>query len=93
MNVVKKDQDSQAKDVHSAVLHCRPSYSHAGGWRIMFGFSAALAVLQLVGMAFMPLSPRWLLSQGRHAEAQAVLLRIRSSQASVRRANDAPHPR
>lgn len=54
-----------------------------GGWRWMFGLSAVLAIMQLVGMLFMPLSPMWLLSQGRRVEAKAVLLKIRNSQVSV----------
>lgn len=50
----------------------------------MFGLSAVLAVLQLLGMAFMPLSPRWLMSKGRRNEAYAVLVQIRRSQVSGR---------
>lgn len=49
----------------------------------MFGFSSLLAVLQLLGMAFMPLSPRWLITKGRRSEALAVLLEIRNSQVNM----------
>lgn len=45
----------------------------------MFGLSAVLAILQLIGMAWMPRSPKWLFSKGRCAEAKAVLIKIRSS--------------
>lgn len=55
-----------------------------GGWRYMFGFSAVLAILQLALMlAFMPRSPRWLMTKKRLAEAQSVLLKIRSSPVRV----------
>eukprot|EP00752_Nemacystus_decipiens_P003743 g3448.t1 len=55
-----------------------------GGWRLMFGFSSVLAVLQLgLMLAFMPRSPRWLMTQKRRAEAESVLLKIRNSQEDV----------
>lgn len=54
-----------------------------GGWRYMFGLSAVLATAQLIGMMFMPRSPRWLFSKGKHAEAKAVLVQIRSSQEEI----------
>ncbi|CAM9359074.1 unnamed protein product [Ascophyllum nodosum] len=50
------------------------------GWRIMFGLSTVLAALQLLGMAFMPFSPRWLIIKGRRDEALDVLIKIRNSQ-------------
>ena len=49
----------------------------------MFGLASLLAVLQLVGMACMPLSPRWLISRGRRDEARAELLKIRDSQVNT----------
>lgn len=57
------------------------------GWRIMFGLSSLMAVLQLLGMAFMPLSPRWLITKGRGSEALAVLLKIRNSQVTIGMSN------
>ncbi|CAM9247455.1 unnamed protein product, partial [Hapterophycus canaliculatus] len=55
-----------------------------GGWRYMFGLSALLALLQLVLMlAFMPLSPRWLLTRRRREEARHVLLKIRNNEEEV----------
>ena len=50
----------------------------------MFGFSSLLAILQLVLMlAFMPRSPRWLMTQKRRAEAQSILLNIRNNQVRI----------
>lgn len=50
----------------------------------MFGVSALLAFLQLgLMLAFMPRSPRWLMTQKRRAEARDVLLNIRNSQVRI----------
>jgi sugar porter (SP) family MFS transporter len=46
------------------------------GWRWMFGLTAVPSVLFLLGMFFVPESPRWLAKSGRTTEAQAVLGRI-----------------
>eukprot|EP00903_Cladosiphon_okamuranus_P016879 g15562.t2 len=55
-----------------------------GGWRVMFGFSSVLAVLQLgLMLALMPRSPRWLMTQKRREEAQSILLKIRNNQGDV----------
>jgi SP family myo-inositol transporter-like MFS transporter 13 len=46
------------------------------GWRYVMVLSAACGVVQLVGFMYLDRSPRWLLSQGRVAEARAVFERI-----------------
>ena len=45
----------------------------ASEWRWQLGISAVPAVPFLVALFFIPRSPRWLLTQSRHAEALAVL--------------------
>jgi MFS family permease len=51
---------------------------HAAGWRIMFGLSGAIAILQMMGMWFVPESPIWLKEQGRHEDSEVALRRIYS---------------
>ncbi|WP_101295470.1 sugar porter family MFS transporter [Halegenticoccus soli] len=46
-------------------------------WRIMLGTGMAPAVVLLVGMLFMPESPRWLVERGRESAARDVLSRTR----------------
>ncbi|KQO65194.1 sugar porter family MFS transporter [Curtobacterium sp. Leaf261] len=49
-----------------------------GVWRIMLAVEALPAIALFVGMVRMPESPRWLVVEGRVAEAVAVLHSIRS---------------
>jgi len=46
------------------------------GWRWMFGLTAAPSLLFLLGMFFVPESPRWLAKNGRAEAANAVLKQI-----------------
>jgi sugar porter (SP) family MFS transporter len=47
-------------------------------WRIAFGVTAIPAVIQILGMFFLPYSPRWLVTKGRSSEAMQILLRTRN---------------
>ncbi len=42
-------------------------------WRWMVGLAAVPAALLLIGIAFMPESPRWLVKRGREQEARQVM--------------------
>ena len=48
-------------------------------WRWMFGLAAIPALILLIGMFFVPESPRWLMGRSREDEARAVLEKIRES--------------
>jgi MFS transporter, SP family, galactose:H+ symporter len=49
-----------------------------GGWRWMFALAAFPALILVVGLIFVPESPRWLLSDGRFDGARNVLQRVRA---------------
>jgi len=50
------------------------------GWRLAIWLQVIPAGFILLTMPFLPRSPRWLVQQGRHSEAKATLLRIRSDE-------------
>lgn len=47
-----------------------------GSWRWVFGLGIVPALVCLVGMVFMPETPRWLLKRGREQDARMVLERV-----------------
>jgi MFS family permease len=49
------------------------------GWRLAFGMGAVLAVMVLLLRRSLPESPRWLLTHGRGAEADAIVERIEAA--------------
>ncbi|MFC5064133.1 sugar porter family MFS transporter [Actinomycetospora atypica] len=49
-------------------------------WRVMLLVAVLPAIALLVGMLRVPESPRWLVRQGRHDEALAVLRKVRSDE-------------
>ena len=59
--------------------------SYNGAWRWMLGIIAIPGVLFLLGVMFLPDSPRWLMMRGRRDEAIEVLQRLRGDSAVVAR--------
>jgi sugar porter (SP) family MFS transporter len=52
------------------------SWNGQVGWRWMFGVTVVPSVFFLLGMLFVPESPRWLAGKGRLRQAEATLTRI-----------------
>ncbi|MGO4504133.1 MULTISPECIES: sugar porter family MFS transporter [unclassified Dyella] len=59
--------------------------SYNGAWRWMLGIIAIPGVLFLLGVMFLPDSPRWLMMRGRRDEAIEVLQRLRGDSVVVAR--------
>jgi MFS transporter, SP family, sugar:H+ symporter len=49
----------------------------SGAWRTVVGIGIAWPLVLMVGMQFMPESPRWLTRQGREEDAKISLARVR----------------
>ncbi|RAL58322.1 hypothetical protein DID88_006434 [Monilinia fructigena] len=56
----------------------------SGGWRYMLGSSLVFSTIMLVGILFMPESPRFLMHKGRTADAWGVWKRIRGTDETAR---------
>ena len=56
----------------------------SGAWRLMLGLAVIPSVVLLIGMYFMPETPRWLVSRDRDDEARDVLRRTRDDEAAER---------
>jgi sugar porter (SP) family MFS transporter len=60
----------------------------SGAWRWMLGLALVPAVILLLGMIFMPETPRWLVSRGREDEARNVLRRSRGDEETEQEIED-----
>jgi sugar porter (SP) family MFS transporter len=54
-----------------------------GSWRVMFALGMVPGVAFLIGLVFLPESPRWLALQGRGSQAKASLHRLRGATTDV----------
>lgn len=52
-------------------------------WRWMLGIGVVPAVMLLIGMSYLPCSPRWVLSKGRENEARAILQKVRGDSIQI----------
>ncbi|MCP1372640.1 sugar porter family MFS transporter [Dyella lutea] len=59
------------------------AFSYSGNWRWMLGIIAIPGALFLLGVFFLPYSPRWLMMRGRRAEAEQVLLKLRGNPVEI----------
>jgi sugar porter (SP) family MFS transporter len=55
------------------------AFAKIEGWRWMFGLALVPAAVFLIGMFYLPESPRWLAKRGYRDRARAILCRIRDS--------------
>lgn len=54
-------------------------FAGTGNWHGMFASCLIPAILLLIGVCFLPRSPRWLMQQGREKEAESVLIKLRGT--------------
>ena len=54
--------------------HYAAGLASSGDWRLMLGLSAIPAVVQGIGMLWMPESPLWLEKKGLHRQAQSIMV-------------------
>ena len=64
------------------------AFSYTGAWRWMLGVITIPAVLLLIGVFFLPDSPRWLAAKGDFRSAERVLSRLRDTSEQAKRELD-----
>lgn len=61
---------------HSSKLTHHSSYwlkTSSASWRVPISFQIILALMMIIGVYFLPESPRWLVKKGKHSQALAVI--------------------
>ena len=61
------------------------AFSYNGSWRWMLGVITIPALILLVGVFFLPDSPRWFAAKRRFHDAERVLMRLRDTSAEAKR--------
>ncbi|TNV20939.1 sugar porter family MFS transporter [Buttiauxella sp. B2] len=61
------------------------AFSYSGSWRWMLGVITIPALILLVGVFFLPDSPRWFAAKRRFHDAERVLMRLRDTSAEAKR--------
>jgi len=56
------------------------AFTSSGNWRAMLGLAVVPSVVLLLGMLFMPESPRWLVAQDLPDQARQILRRVRGTE-------------
>ncbi|MEH0875880.1 sugar porter family MFS transporter [Pectobacterium cacticida] len=64
------------------------AFSYSGAWRWMLGVIIIPAILLLIGVIFLPDSPRWFAAKRRFIDAERVLLRLRDTTEEAKRELD-----
>lgn len=54
-------------------------FSATGAWRLMFACGLVAGTILLIGMSFMPFSPRWLVFKHKPEKAKKILQRVRGT--------------
>ncbi|XP_059435643.1 sugar transporter ERD6-like 5 [Corylus avellana] len=73
--------------VHQLMICCGVSFTYLIGafvnWRVLALIGTIPCLVQLVGLVFIPESPRWLAKIGREKECEAALQRLRGENADI----------
>ncbi|KAF7805148.1 sugar transporter ERD6-like 5 isoform X1 [Senna tora] len=73
--------------VHQLMICCGVSFTYLFGailnWRILALIGTIPCIVQLLGLYFIPESPRWLASNGRLEESESILQHLRGKNADV----------
>jgi MFS family permease len=62
----------------------------SGGWRVVYGIAAAVAVASVIALTWLPESPRWLIEHGRLEDADRIVTAL--ERRAMRRGGQLPEP-